>query len=266
MPLPLETLVFLLIALVVVILSLWHHARVTNKRIPDRRPLPALDVLRSAFGRGAETGRAIHFSPGAGTIGAGTGNRITAAETIAGLQAAERVMGEAALNGAPLLLSSGDAVSYLALRGTLRQAYQRAGQIQDFDAGRVQLLAHQNETAYAAGVATLYARQKFEASALIGSFSQEFLLLSEEGRQREVPQLAGAAAPSAIPLMLISTDATLIGEEIYAAEAYLAKTAAPSARLMTQDTLRTVVIVLIVAGLVYNIVQPALGLPALPGL
>lgn len=261
-----ESVFVLLVLLVVVLLTLWHHARTQAGRLPERRPLPALEVLRAALGRGAETGRAIHISPGAGTIGSGVGNRATTAETIAGLLAAERVVGEAALNGASVLVSSGDAVTLLALRGTLRQAYQRAGQTQDYDPAQVQLLSHQNPLAYASGVSALYNRQPLEASQLVGAFGTEFLLLSEEGQERAIPQVAGTTSPAGLPLMILSTDSTLIGEEIFAAEAYLSSAAAPQARLMTQDALRTVILLLIIGGAVYSFVQPSLGLPPLPGL
>src|SRR5690606_30143493 len=111
------------------------HARVLiGTRSVSRRPIAALDLMRRALALGAETGRAIHLSPGSGAVGA----RATTAETIAGLLAAERVATEAALNGAPILASSGDAVAHLALRGTLRQAYQRAGLGQDYDPANVQ--------------------------------------------------------------------------------------------------------------------------------
>jgi hypothetical protein len=161
---------------------------------------------------------------------------------VAGLLAAERVAYEAALNGAPILVSSGDAVAHLALRGSLRQAYQRAGLGQDYDPVNVQLLAHQDPMAYASGVTTLYGRQNLEASQLIGVFGQEFLLAGAVGAQRDVPQLAGATTTTGLPLIYLTADGALIGEEIYAAEAYLARSPAPLARLLTQDTLRTVVI------------------------
>lgn len=246
MSLPQETLLLLIVVLLVIILTLLHHARaIGGKRPISRRPLPGLDVVGRALARGAETGRAIHLSPGSGAIGA----RSSTVETVAGLLAAERVATDAALNGAPLLASSGDAVAHLALRGTLRQAYQRAGLGQDYDPANVQLLAHQDPMAYASGVTTLYGRQKLEASQLLGGFGQEFLLIGEVGAQQGVPQLAGAAATpntSALPLVYLTAEGALIGEEIYAAEAYFARTPAPMARLLTQDTLRTVVIVAIV--------------------
>ena len=100
--------------------------------------------------------------------------------------------------------------------------------------------------AYASGVTTLYERQKLEASQLIGSFGQEFLLASEDGAQHGVPQVGGATTATALPLIYLSTEGALIGEEIYAAEAYLARSPAPLARLLTQDALRTVIIVAIV--------------------
>lgn len=249
MILPQSTLLLLIVVLLVIILTLLHHARaVAGKRPISRRPLAGLNVIWQALARGAETGRAIHLSPGSGAIG----GRSSTVETVAGLLAAERVATEAALNGAPLIASSGDAVAHLALRGTLRQAYQRAGLGQDYDSTNVQLLAHQDPTAYASGVSALYGRQRLEASQLIGSFGQEFLLAGEVGAQTGVPQLAGATTTTALPLVYLTADGTLIGEELYAAEAYLARTPAPQARLLTQDALRTVIIFAIVILLILS--------------
>jgi hypothetical protein len=261
-----QMLIILLVTLVVVSMTWLHHARALAGRLPSRRPLPALDALRGALGRGAETGRSLHVSPGSGQIGAGGGTRGTTAETMAGLMMASRVAEEAAVNGAPILVSSGDVIAHLSLRGAVRQAYQQAGQTQDYDASRVQLLAHQDAFAYAAGVTTIYGRQQIEASVLVGSFGQEFLLIGEDGAKRDLPQVAGSANSASLPLMMLTTASTLIGEEIFAAEAYLAAESTTQSRLMTQDLLRTVVIMLVIGGFVYGLFQPALGLPSLAGL
>jgi hypothetical protein len=267
MQLSAETIVILLIMLVITALIWLHYSQARAGRRLPRRPLPALDVMLLALGRGAETGRATHISPGAGTIN----NRSTTAETVVGLLAAERVAAQAARNGAPVLASSGDAVSHLALRGMLRQSYQRAGQAQDYHPSYAQLLAHQDTMAYAAGVMGLYGRQQFEASQLLGGFNQDFLLLGEDGAQRHIPQVAGATSTSALPVVLLSTPNALIGEEIFAAEAYLSDDASSDSRLRTQDALRIVVMILIVGGFVYNLLvqpllEPFIPLPALPGL
>lgn len=243
MILPTDTLLLLIVLMIVVILTLLLHERVRlGKLMLTLRPLRGLETMRRAIAHGAETGRALHLSPGPGAVG----GRGSTAETIAGLIAVERVATEAALNGATILASSGDAVTHLALRGSLRQAYQRAGLGQDYRSSSVQLVAHQDPIAYASGVTTLYSRQKLEASQMLGAFDQELLLAGEIGEQRQVPQLLGATSPIAQPLAVLSGEGALIGEEIYAAEAYLSTNTTTQARLATQDLLRTVVIVVLI--------------------
>lgn len=58
---------------------------------------------------------------------------------------------------------------------------------------------------------------------------------------------------------------TLIGEEIYAAEAYLTPTATPQARLLTHDALRTVVVWLMLIAFGYGFIRIAFGWPVLAG-
>jgi hypothetical protein len=261
-----QTVFVLLLVGITITLTWLHHARVMAGRLPSKRPLAALQTLRRALNRGAETGHPLHLAPGAGMLGAGEGTRVGSAAMIAGLLSVERVATEAALNGIPLIISTSDSTAYMAMRGTIRQAYQAAGQAQDYDPAQIQLLAHHDDMAYATGVTTLYGRQRLEASIMLGSFGQEFLLIGEDGAQQNLPQVVGSASSTALPLMMLSTPATLIGEEIYAAEAYLTSEPASQARLLTQDTLRTLIITLIVAGFVYALIQPVLGLPPLPGL
>lgn len=256
-----------LLVILVGVASVWlHHARALRGGVQARRSLPALDVLRSAIGRSAETGRAVHISPGASVLGAANGARSASAELIAGLLMAEQATAEAVLHGAPILVSSGDVVAHLALRGSLRQTFHTTGQAQDFDPARIQLLAHQDELAYATGVTTLYRRQPLEASAMLGDFGQEFLLVGEEGAQCDLPHLVGTANSASLPLMMLTSPATVIGEELYAVASYLAPPGPAQARLLTHDTLRTAVIILLAGGLLYSLIQPFLGLPPLPGL
>ncbi len=265
MNLPAETILLLLVLAVIAATTLIYHNRALQGSKLARRSLPAFAALRAALARSAETGRAVHISPGNGTVGPGVLGRATSAETIAGLLAAERLANEAAAKSASILVSSGDAVSHLALRGSLRQAYQQAGRTQDYDPSRVQLVAHQDPVAYATGVMSLYEREQLEASQLIGSFGQEFLLIGADGMQRHVYQVAGTTSPAALPVMFLSCQDTLIGEEIFAAEAYLSDAAPSQSRLMTHDLLRTTIILLILGGVVYSLAQPLLGLPLLPG-
>jgi len=153
----------------------------------------------------------------------------------------------------------------LALRGVVRQSYRSFGQEQSFDPRQIELWAHGDAMAYTAAVAAIYARTPLEASLLAGAFAQEVLLTAETGAERMVPQVLGSTHPSALSLMAITTPHTLIGEEIYAAEAYLTPTATPQARLLTHDALRTVVVWLMLIAFGYGFFRIAFGWPALAG-
>ncbi|WP_298814942.1 DUF6754 domain-containing protein [Chloroflexus sp.] len=258
--------IFFIIALAVVIALVWlHHAQVIAGRLPERRPLPALTVLQAALARSAETGRPVHLSPGASTIGAGEGQRATTAELLAGLNVVRQASEQAAASGSIIKISSADAVAHLALRGAARQAYRVTGQPQAFDPRQIELWAHADPMAYAAAVAAQYRREPLEASAMIGAFGQEVLLATETGVTEQLPQILGSTHPSALAVMAVTTPHLLIGEEIFAAEAHLSSAPGPQARLRTHDTLRVAIIWLLIFAFGYGLIRAALGWPALPG-
>ncbi len=258
--------IFFIVALAIVIALVWlHHARVIAGRLPERRPLPALTALQTALARSAETGRAVHLSPGASTIGAGEGQRASTAELLAGLSVVRQASEQAAASGSAVIVSSADAVAHLALRGAVRQAYRTVGQPQAFDPQRIELWAHADPMAYAAAVAAQYRREPLEASLMTGAFGQEVLLAAEVGADLQLPQVLGSTHPSALAVMAVTTPHLLIGEEIFAAEAYLSSAPGPQARLLTHDALRVAVIWLLVLAFGYGLIQAVFGLPALPG-
>ncbi len=251
---------FVIISVVVVVTMIWlHHARVLAGRLPQRRPLPALDALRAALARSAETGRPVHLSPGASTFSASEGRRASVAELLAGLNLIGRATEQAAASGAPVSISSADAVAHLALRGLVRQSYRAAGQPQAFEPDRIELLAQEDGLAYATAIAARYRRESLEASVIAGAFGQEVLLATETGAQQALPQVVGSANPAALSLMTITSPHVLIGEEIFAAEAYLTTAPAPQARLLTHDTLRALLIWLFVLAFGYGLLRAVMG-------
>jgi hypothetical protein len=64
----------------------------------------------------------------------------------------------------------------------------------------------------------------------------------------------GASAPQTLPFVLASTDQPLIGEEMYAAGAYLASLPTHVGSLVAQDWLRVLIVLAIVIGVIYNTV------------
>ena len=83
----------------------------------------------------------------------------------------------------------------------------------------------------------------------MGKFYAESLLLAETGNSIGAIQIAGTASPSQIPFFVTACDYTLIGEELYAASAYLSDEPIQVGSLKAQDYGKAIVMILIVVGI-----------------
>src|SRR5262249_39596701 len=61
------------------------------------------------------------------------------------------------------------------------------------------------------------------ANLYLGPFFAESLILAETGFATKAIQVAGTANVHQLPFMVVACDYTLIGEELYAASAYLSR-------------------------------------------
>jgi hypothetical protein len=248
--------------IVALLLTAVYALRARSGHLPRFRSLPGIEYLRALFSEESESGRALHVATGTGRFSA-VG---TTAETFASLLIAQRVAEATTQRGGHVTATSGDIVAHAALRGTIHGAYRQAGFGADYQPRSVQLVAQQAPAAYAAGVAARYAAEPIAASIVAGNYGPEALLISEEGVERGIPQVAATTSLAALPVLALSADATLIGEELFAAEAYLSDAPSPKARLLTQDALRWTILMLLLGGVVWQLIalfQPGLGLPLL---
>ena len=213
----------------------------------DLRPIPGYDAAREGLARAAETGRAVHSSPGTGGVGArGT---ITAS-TLAGMTVVESMARVSAITGAPVQATTNDAIAFALTDNALRRGYHRAGWSLEDESGGARFLTHNDPIAYVAGAAEVVNRHQVSHAVMAGHFGPEVLVLTEAQRRTGAQQIAGASDPQAIAIMSITADHTLIGEEIFASGAYLERRTTHVASLLAQDGLRWVVILLIIAGFI----------------
>ena len=77
--------------------------------------------------------------------------------------------------------------------------------------------------AYVAGVNGVMIREKTAANFYMGMFYAESLIMTETGNATGAIQIAGTDAITQVPFFITTCDYTLIGEELYAASAYLAR-------------------------------------------
>jgi len=241
-----ESAIAILIVLLSVPLLFYALSRTRAGRRPSLRPLPALDVLSGMNGRAAESSQVLHVGLGMGGI-----SGPETAVSLAGLSVLEYLADQAALSESRLVVTVADPTMLPAAQEVLRRAYARQGKFDIFSPFQVRLLAP-DPTAYAAGVMGLLEGEDPLASVTIGAFADEYLLIGETGAKKGVEQVAGTGDPAALAFMYATADETLIGEEIFAASAYLREDAESVAGLMVQDWWRYLVILAIVLAVLWQ--------------
>ena len=204
------------------------------------RPIPAYERLRRLSVQSVETGRAIHVSMGSGAWSQAT------PELVAGLVTLDYVEHEAARADKALCATTGSPVALLLAMNVLQLNLARAGAHTGL-AGNELYFYGPDRLAYAVGSAHQAYRRPRESHALVGNYGDEGLWLAEALQPRGEPVLGGTSDPAAVALMHLSVDESIIGEDLFAAGAYLHRPRYLGS-LATQDVMRFVLALLIVAG------------------
>ena len=129
----------------------------------------------------------------------------------------------------------------------VKQAYMEKGRVDAYRPDRINYLTD-DQFGYVAGVGGIMMRDKPAACFYLGTFYAESLILAETGNSIGAIQIAGTAEPSQIPFFVAACDYTLIGEELFAASAYLSKNPREVGSLKGQDMVKVVIIAAIILG------------------
>ncbi|MEP6775463.1 MAG: DUF6754 domain-containing protein [Chloroflexota bacterium] len=211
------------------------------------RRIAAYEATTEGLSLSAETGRAVHISPGSGGVGA---QGIGTASTLAGMAVVESMARVSAITGAPVQATTNDAIAYALTDNAIRKGYRRAGWSLESEGGEVRFLTHADPLAYVAGAAEVIDEQKVSSAVAVGSFGPEVLFLTEAHRRQGAHQIIGSSDAQALALISITANHSIIGEEIFASGAYLDRRTTHTASLLAQDGLRWVLILLIVVGFI----------------
>jgi hypothetical protein len=136
-----------------------------------------------------------------------------------------------------------------AAQETVKEAYFDAGRPDAFNADKINYLTD-DQFGYAAGVNGMMLREKPGAIFYMGAFYAESLILAETGHSTGAIQIAGTAMPSQLPFFVTACDYTLIGEELFAASAYLSKEPLLLGSLKGQDMGKAILIAILVGGVI----------------
>lgn len=211
---------------------------------PRLRAIPAYDSLKRLMSRAVETGQAVHVSVGtAGVSGAQT------ADTLAGLYVLEFLADRAANSDIPPLVTVTEPTAFPAALDQVRRAYERQGYPDEHRFEHARFVAppmNGSAVPYAAGVMDILDHEPVTANVMVGSFGDEFLLMTEPGAQRRALQTGGTSNPSVMPFVYLTMPEPLFGEEFYAAGAYLLERVGHYTSLIAQDVFRVVLVALVV--------------------
>ncbi len=201
------------------------------------RPIPGLKAVEEAVGRSTEMGRPILYVPGI--------QDMDQVETVAGVVVLGHVAKMTARYETSLNVPVARSIVMKAAREACRESYTVEGRPDMFNEDMVHYLTD-DQFAYAAGVNGIMVREKPAACLYMGKFYAESLILAETGNSIGAIQIAGTASQAQIPFFVTACDYTLIGEEFFAASAYLSQKPELVGGVRGQDMIKLAVIASII--------------------
>ncbi len=205
-----------------ILYNIWRAKK--NKPLYIRR-IPGLNAIDDAIGRATEMGRPIMMVPGIGGLNA---------ISVQALNIFSKVTQTAAVFGTPIRICVANAAVYTVAQDVIRDTYQTAGMMERYDPDSVQFLSDR-QFAFAAGVGGIILREQAAATFFLGEFFAESLIFAETANSVGAIQIAGSTQNTQTPFFIAACDYVLIGEEFYAASAYLTRKPVLVGSLVGQD-------------------------------
>jgi hypothetical protein len=136
----------------------------------------------------------------------------------------------------------------------VKQAYTRAGRPDAYKQENIFFVTAQ-QFPYAMAVSGIMARERPAANFFMGEFAAESLILAEAGAATGAIQIAGTSSEHQVPFFIVACDYTLIGEELFAASAYLSREPLLLGCLKGQDYAKLLIILALALGVALFSVQ-----------
>lgn len=208
------------------------------------RKISGLDTIEEAVGRATEMGKPLLFVPGIMDL--------DDMQTIAGLNILGHLAEKVAQYDSTIHVPVCRSMVLSTAKEIVKESYLRAGRPDAFKPDSVFYLTD-DQFGYVAGVDGIILREKPAATFYLGAFYAESLILAETGFESGAIQIAGTAMPSQIPFFVAACDYTLIGEELFAASAYLSNEPTQLGSLKGQDVGKAIIIITLLVGIVLEI-------------
>ena len=228
------------IALIALILFFIETAR---KRHFFIRRIAGLDAVDEAIGRATEMGRPIFYLCGL--------DPMTTVSTIAATNLLGHVAKHVADYESQVKVPCYDPIVMSVCQETVREAYFEAGRPDAYNPDNIFFLTN-DQFSYVTAVNGMMVRERPAANFFFGYYYAESLLLGEVGQSTGAIQIAGTDSNVQIPFFITSCDYVLIGEELYAASAYISREPKLLGSLKASDMAKAVIILVLLIGFVLS--------------
>jgi len=236
---------------IIFFLVLWFiYKAKTGEKLFIRR-IAGLDAIDDAVGRATEMGRPVLYVPGLSDM--------SDIATIASMNILGEIAKKTAQYEVSVIVPNADPIVYTVAREVVKEAYTKASRPDFFNPDQVYFVTN-NQFGYAAAVDGIMTREKPATNFFVGGFAAEALILAETGAATGAIQIAGTDYLLQLPFFVCSCDYTLIGEELYAASAYLSREPLLLGALKGQDICKAILIGLLVS---FSLIGLMANLPVL---
>ncbi len=205
------------------------------------RRIPGLDAIEEGVGRATEMDRPVFYLPGAGGF--------DQPQLLASMAVLSEVAKMTARYDTRLIVCVPYSGVYPVIQEIVKQAYASEGKSENYRPDDVRWFSD-HYYGYALGIIALMFKEQVATNIMIGDFAFDALMYAEAGNQAGAIQVGGTAAITQIPFFVAACDYALIGEEIYAAAAYLTKDPVRIATIVAEDWAKFFVAGLLVLGAV----------------
>lgn len=224
-------------AVLLLVITIWKRRSPANLR-----EIPAFKRLYRTLGLSVEDGTRLHISLGNGNL-----LDVRAASALAGLAVLRIIAERTSVSDKPAVASAGDSALGLLTQDTLQAGYQAAG-VDELYIPTMGRITGLSPFGYAAGAMYISKNEDVSANIMVGNFSSEAALLAEASDRENVTMIGASDNLTGQAVLFANTQDALIGEELFAAGAYLNAGASHTASLTVQDILRWLVIAALLGG------------------
>jgi hypothetical protein len=246
----------LLIAAILTAAIIWFVFQARAGKKLYIRKISGIEAVDEAVGRATEMGKPILFIPGI--------QDMDNVQTVAGLSILGSVGKLAAQYETKLEVPVSRSLVMSTGRETLKQAYLSVGRPDLYSDDMVHYVTDE-QFGYVAAVDGIMVREKPATCFYMGAFFAESLILAETGNSVGAIQIAGTAMPTQLPFFVAACDYTLIGEELFAASAYLSGDEKMIGSLKGQDVGKAIAMLFILGGAILATVASLSGNEGIAG-